>query len=111
MYASIEHVSAQSGDREQLSRSLARVLENSASTILTSANGTWIDRVEEHALRIAKPQAVGGGIYAACGEIFSATPLLGIIATLLQGKSSHFTALCSDWTGCASAVTIRLFEE
>jgi hypothetical protein len=72
--------------------------------VIASANATWIDRVEQHALRdanILNP-------YPACGEVFSASPLLGIIATLLAGDASHVTSLCSDWTGCASTVTLRV---
>jgi hypothetical protein len=63
--------------------------------------------VEQRALQVAKPPAVVESVYAACGEVFSATPLLGIIATLLNDDSSHFTSLCSDWSGCAAAVTFR----
>ncbi|MBC8106906.1 MAG: hypothetical protein H7Z14_09980 [Anaerolineae bacterium] len=122
-YASIESASSVSGDREQLPRTLMKLLEHPAPHILCSANATWIDRVELKALGSAKPpldfardrQAAVGSFYDACGEVFSATPLLGIVATLLSPGSvlrgepkSRFTTLCSDWTGGASAVTLRL---
>ncbi|CAN5432925.1 hypothetical protein BH09PLA1_BH09PLA1_12570 [soil metagenome] len=106
VYGSIGHVSSQSGDREQLPRTLRRVLENAAIQILSSANGTWLDRAEQRAIKAANPQAQIASVYDACGEIFSATPLLGIVATLLNREASHFTALCTDWSGCSTAVTV-----
>jgi acetyl-CoA acetyltransferase len=107
VYATIERALSQFGDREELPRSIARVLDGSASTILPSANATWIDRAESHAIQSARQPMQIEGFYAATGEVFSATPLLGIIATLLRGQRREFTSLCSDWSGCASAVTLR----
>lgn len=107
VYATIERATSHSGDREQLPRTVAKALEGSAALILNSANATWIDRAEQKALGNAKSQAATSGIYRACGEIFSVTPLLGIIATLLNGGSPHFTSVCSDWSGSAAAITFR----
>jgi 3-oxoacyl-[acyl-carrier-protein] synthase II len=110
VYAAIEHASSRFGDREQLPRTLANLLEKSAPRILCSANATWIDRAEKRAFESMKLKSTISSIYEATGEAFSATPLLGIIATLLRGGVPRFTAICSDWTGCASAVTLRTLK-
>jgi 3-oxoacyl-[acyl-carrier-protein] synthase II len=105
--ATIDGAASQSGDREELPRTLVRVLADSAPTILSSANATWLDRAESVAVRTAKPQAAVRSVYGATGEIYSASALLAIVATLLKRKPGQFTSLCADWTGCASAVTFR----
>jgi hypothetical protein len=104
---------------------------------MCSANRTWIDRVETRALARATPDATIGTIYNACGEVFSATPLLGIAAVLLgrrlppmaqsaklsglagemlrQADGSQpidrFSVLCSDWNGVATAATLTAIGE
>src|SRR5699024_10186126 len=51
-YARIERAHSQSGGRPQLGRTLSRLLEQvpPAKDVISSANGTWIDRVEARAL-------------------------------------------------------------
>jgi 3-oxoacyl-(acyl-carrier-protein) synthase len=107
IYATVEHGTSQSGDREELPRTITRVLAGAASRVLSSANATWIDRAESVALRTANAQAAIDSCYGATGEVYSATALLAIVATLLKRETSYFTSLCSDWSGCASTVTCR----
>jgi len=82
--------------------------------VMTSANGTWIDRMEEIAMKRA-----GLRRYAALcpriAETFSAGPLAAAAAVLLsrefpgQGQRvTKFAALASDFTGLMSAVSISL---
>ncbi len=52
---------------------------------LVSANGTWIDRIESHALQ-AVPQALIGAAYGHLAETFSVSPLAGLASWLLHGR-------------------------
>lgn len=99
--------------------------------VISSANGTWLDRVEALALRIASSyHSMQPAVSAAAPrlhETFSAGPLLGIAATLLsretlglegggldsidglraatQGEPvKRFGVVCSDYNGSSSAV-------
>jgi len=89
----------------------------SANHILSSANGTWVDRAELAGIRRASPDAIVGTTYGKLAEYFSASPLLGIAATLLSGvlpnspsgsvaKFDRFAALCTDYTGWVSGISL-----
>jgi 3-oxoacyl-[acyl-carrier-protein] synthase II len=99
--------------------------------VITSANGTRVDRTELAALRLACPGATVSSMYGHVAESFSVTPLLGIAATLLSGRlpalrggaidrttglaaatgaetPDSVVALCSDYTGHVSALRVGL---
>ncbi|MGB7159701.1 MAG: hypothetical protein WBD40_16660, partial [Tepidisphaeraceae bacterium] len=100
---------------------------------LSSANGTWIDRVEMIALSRRAAHTSVGSAYDACGEAFSASPLLAIAATLVTGELptlreppasadatfrwarrgevvDRFTSLCTDWNGGAASANLAMME-
>ncbi len=58
----------------------------SPKQVISSANGTWIDRAELAALRRSCPGATITSIHGHIAESFSAGPLLALAATLLSGK-------------------------
>jgi 3-oxoacyl-[acyl-carrier-protein] synthase II len=106
----------------------ARVLAELSSPrfVLTSGCDTWVDRAELAALRRAVPGATVSTLYGHAAEHFSASPLLAIASVLLTARmprmlwpappSLHsaggderpdsFAALCTDFTGCVSGVTL-----
>ena len=79
------------GERRQeiaLAEQVLRELGNPAS-VITSANGTWIDRVEAAALRqVARSGAkpVVTSLYGYIAETFSVGPLAAVAAVLLTGR-------------------------
>jgi 3-oxoacyl-[acyl-carrier-protein] synthase II len=96
------------------------------TNVLSSACGTWIDRIESAAMRRAGVQSVST-IYGHVAETFSASPLMGIAAALLSKKfppflgsaPEHFNAapakglesfasICTDFTGSVTGVRISL---
>jgi 3-oxoacyl-[acyl-carrier-protein] synthase II len=109
----------------------ARVLAelSDPETVMSSANGTWIDRVEAGALResakrtgrAAKVSSLSGHI----AECFSAGPIAAIAAVLLGGrlppmlgtalatteKTREFAALATDYNGSISGVNIGVHLE
>jgi 3-oxoacyl-[acyl-carrier-protein] synthase II len=134
-YASITNAFASNGNGPavgMLPRAVASVLASArgASHVICSANATWIDRVETAALGRMSNAPTVGGVYDVCGELFSATPLVGIAAALLTGrlpalspvepiaglrmatrsdaKVGSFLSVCSDWVGAAAAVEFDL---
>ncbi len=105
--------------------------------VLTSANATWLDRMELLAVRqaarmAASPSAVTlSSLYGHVGECFSATPVLGITALVLTGRLPalrastfpqtsllkpawvaepliHAAVLASDYHGMTTGITLRL---
>jgi 3-oxoacyl-[acyl-carrier-protein] synthase II len=97
--------------------------------VLSSANGTWVDRAELAAIRQSCPGATVGAIYGHAPEAFSATPLLAISAAILTGKMPRlhgdglaavggvvaatgnetidsFAALSTDYCGVVSGVRV-----
>jgi len=121
-YAKIDQAIAASGEPSALPRTLATLLEQSPAcpAVLSSANATWLDRAERAACSNVLPGALIGTGYHAFGELFSATPLANLAATLLTGQvptvppspmreaiPDRFAVLCSDWTGCAVAAWFR----
>jgi 3-oxoacyl-[acyl-carrier-protein] synthase II len=66
-----------------------RVLERlgAARHVLTSANGTWVDRAELAAVRrCGAGGAVVGSVYGHAPEAFSAGPLVGLAGAALAGR-------------------------
>jgi 3-oxoacyl-[acyl-carrier-protein] synthase II len=88
---------------------IASALRTLASTapVVGSANGTWIDRAEALALRRARLTHLAPSLNPRIGETFSAGPLLNIAFTLATQTPAAFTALCTDYTGAASAIAIE----
>jgi 3-oxoacyl-[acyl-carrier-protein] synthase II len=98
--------------------------------VISSANGTWIDRAELAALRRACDAATVSSIYGHTAESFSATPLLGLAGALLSGKMMRLrgggetlagtrpatgaepvdsvVSLCTDYSGLVSGVKIAV---
>lgn len=108
--------------------STMRVLQQlgEPTSVLTSANGTWIDRAEAAAIRQVCPEAIVSSVYGHVAESFSAASLLSVAATLLGGalpktfdsardlkcsngadRVSRFAAICTDFTGGVSGVSIE----
>jgi 3-oxoacyl-[acyl-carrier-protein] synthase II len=118
------------GDPSAAARNVLTQLQ-SPRNVISSANGTRIDRAELAALRRACPGATVSSIYGHVAESFSVTPLLAIAATLLSGRlpalrgaaldpasglipatgietPDSVVTLCSDYTGQTSALRIGL---
>jgi 3-oxoacyl-[acyl-carrier-protein] synthase II len=95
--------------------------------VISSANGTWVDRAELAGIRRACPGAVVTSAYGHAAETFSTGPLLGIAGTLLSGKMlrlrgdglsgvdgvspatgderpESFVSLCTDYAGSVTGV-------
>lgn len=93
----------------RLIRHMLGKLEN-PSAILTSANGTWIDRAERMR-RICNASSP----YRIAGECFSVLPLVGIAAAMLCGSLPDGTplppgklgALATDYSGLAAGICIE----
>lgn len=132
--AAASTATARRADIPAMAQMLAKL--GPVDAILTSANGTWIDRAEaaaiKRAMASAAPTAPAPVISSMCGhiaEIFSVTALAGIAAVLLNGylpallagspeniaplrpadgreSLAAFTALCTGFTGTATALRI-----
>jgi len=83
------------GEARQDVAAAERVLRDLGSPrfVVSSANGTWIDRVEAAALRhvageapASKSRAVVSSIYGYVAETFSTCPLAALAAVLLTGR-------------------------
>jgi 3-oxoacyl-[acyl-carrier-protein] synthase II len=80
--------------------------------VFSSANGTWIDRVEAAAIAKSKPALGVHSLYGPVPETFSAGPLLAIAAALTPraadngSAGSPFGVLCTDYTGVVSGAAI-----
>jgi 3-oxoacyl-[acyl-carrier-protein] synthase II len=118
------------GDRVAACRQVLEQLD-SPRHVISSANGTWVDRVELAALRRCCKGAVVSSVYGHVAESFSVGPLIALGATLLSGKMiplrgdglsaqsdvipatggeqpSSVVALCTDYAGPVSALRIGL---
>jgi 3-oxoacyl-[acyl-carrier-protein] synthase II len=110
----------------------ARVLHElgDPAAVLTTANGTWIDRVEGAAAKMSarsRGKGDGANLSTLCGyfaETFSVTPLLGVAAILLGRRlpqmfgptaadadvsndiPSGAAVLCPDYTGTVCGVLV-----
>jgi len=125
--ASVRGYAARSAPPREMVRAVDQVLGELADpqTILSSANGTWLDQMEAGAAgrsgrrRGRDPAVFSPGKYWA--ECFSAGPLLAIAATLLCGglpgcsgpsdpvsaSAEDFAALASDYNGLAAGMWIQ----
>lgn len=116
--------------------SVMRVLRDlgQPGAVISSANGTWIDRAEAAALRhggsSAGNAATVSSIYGHLAETFSAGPLAAIAAVLLTGRipalfgagvsglrtagameeTRSFGVLCTDYTGLVSGCRVGVGE-
>ncbi len=103
--------------------------------IMSSANGTWIDRVEAAGIRAmnpsSAPEPVVSALYGHFAECFSVGPLASIAAVLLAGrlpilfgqglsqksdevmmdrKLGSFGVLCTDYAALISGARISVME-
>lgn len=86
-----------------------QVLEhlNSRHTILTSHNHTWLDRAETLAVHSINGATLHDPLHTRAGDLFSAGPLLSIVAAIAENNLSEWTSLCTDFTGKSIAVRIE----
>jgi 3-oxoacyl-[acyl-carrier-protein] synthase II len=118
---------AGSGEIAHLSAVAGRVLAelSDPSMIVSSANGTWLDRVEAAGLRLsARRTGQPAAVSSLCGhvaECFSAGPLAAIAAVLLSGglprmfssaaapagAANDFAALACDYNGLVAGVRVQ----
>ena len=124
---------AGAGDRAQQGNAADRVLRKlgEAPTIFSSANGTWLDQIEQQAILAA---SVRGGQRAVAtlsrhfAECFSAGPLAAIAAALLKsplplryihhdpvstdkaynGKPDRVVALATDYSGLVAGISVKV---
>jgi hypothetical protein len=106
------------------------------AAVVSSANGTWVDRVEAAGLRLADRRAgrraAVSSLYGHVPECFSAGPLAAVAAVLLtghlpvlfgpgprgdgpsaagaDGPPRAFGVLCTDYAGTISGVRVGLAE-
>jgi hypothetical protein len=99
--------------------------------VISSANGTWVDRAELAAIRRESAGAVVSSPYGLAPETFSCGPLIGIAGTLLTRRMiplagggladvkdvsaatggdavDSVVALCTDYTGAVSGIRVGL---
>ena len=136
---SVERCASAASFRERRDEveSAARILRDLGhpATVVSSANGTWIDRAEAAALRLGGRQGaippVVSSIYGHIAETFSAGPLAAIAAVLLTGhlpalfgpgaaglrgatggsdRPASFAVLCTDYTGLVSGCRVATTE-
>lgn len=103
---------ASSNSPLHLSIAIGDVLNEIGSSplLFTSSNATWINRAEQSAIQRHCPAATLKNMYRYIAETFSVGPLAGIASILLQahqGAEKSFSALCSDYSGCAAASMIE----
>jgi 3-oxoacyl-[acyl-carrier-protein] synthase II len=117
-------------DRVEACREVLQQL-GSPKHVISSANGTWIDRTELAALRRCCAGAVVSSVYGHLAESFSVGPLLSLAGTLLSGRMiglrgggladvaglsaargteapESVVALCTDYKGLVSGVRVGL---
>jgi 3-oxoacyl-[acyl-carrier-protein] synthase II len=110
-YVSVGGALADDGQRAHMagfraaSAALAGAYECGA--VLTSENGTWIDRAEAVAVRRVRPQATLDSLHERLGDLYSAAPLLSIVRAITLAKWPSAAALCTDFSGTASAISLR----
>jgi 3-oxoacyl-[acyl-carrier-protein] synthase II len=98
------------GNSARAAQSVIRQL-GSASLLIGSSNGTWIDRAESASIRHA-PSIKFWSPYGSVAECYSVTPLAGLSAALLAGELPQFAAgrsnvIASDYAGAVSGVAVE----
>jgi 3-oxoacyl-[acyl-carrier-protein] synthase II len=95
----------------RLPRAVARALARlgTPARIIGSSNGTWLDRAEAIGIRsCGRSDVMETSATAIFGELFAATPLVGIAQSLVaQTDPEGFTSLCTDWNGSVTAMNIH----
>jgi len=85
-----------------------RVALGTVQTLVSSANGTWIDRVESGALRwLGEDRTAVSRPYGRVAECYSALPLAGLAAVLLnEAMPTTAGVIAMDYTGVAAGVRV-----
>jgi 3-oxoacyl-[acyl-carrier-protein] synthase II len=127
----VEAAAARRGAPAAAAQSAAHVLDalDGPAHVLSSANGTWIDRAEAAAIGRCTDVRTVSAIYGHIAETYSASPLAAVAAVLLSGKPPRllggawegpsksatgdqtvdsFASICTDFTGCVSGVRFRV---
>lgn len=101
-----------------------------SDAVISSANHTWIDRLESAALARSAPGAAVSAMYGHFPELFSVGPLAALAATILRRKlppligrgglpaalrraigdepADAFVVLCTGYTGTAAAARVEI---
>jgi 3-oxoacyl-[acyl-carrier-protein] synthase II len=131
--ARIEATAVHSGDPAKAAQSLESILGalHDPANILSSACGTWVDRAEATAIRRSRGARLVSSIYGHIAETFSASPLAALSSVMLTGRMPRLlgdgwdgsgvvraaageervqsvAALCTDFTGAVSGVSVSL---
>ena len=98
------------GNSARAVQSVVRQL-GSASLLIGSSNGTWIDRAESASLKRGD-SAKFWSPYGCVAECYSVIPLAGLAAALLAGElpqfaASRFNVIASDYAGAVSGVAVE----
>ena len=93
-------------DRAKARESVQTVLTrlDNPTLIFSSANHTWIDDIERNAIAGALPSAAVRTLYGRFPELFSASPLVGVAAGLVEKVS--FGVVCMGYTGTVAGLHI-----
>jgi 3-oxoacyl-[acyl-carrier-protein] synthase II len=86
--------------------------------LITSTNGTWLDRIEAATIR-SLPRVIAGSVDGLLPDLASANSLAGLAATLLTGRvpgSTHpepvveLGVLATDYAGLTSCVGVKILR-
>ncbi len=105
VYGKIVGSASASGSPDRLCDTVTRAMLP-ASTMVNSANHTWLDGFESRAIARHAPDATIRNFYGETGELFSAHALASLAAMLLADEASEFSLLCSDFSGVVSSVKV-----
>jgi 3-oxoacyl-[acyl-carrier-protein] synthase II len=75
--------------------------------VLGSGNGTWIDQAESAAMVTCPSATLKPSRSGRWGDHFAAGPLLDIVMALQERVAGTVAALCTDFTGPASAIVME----
>jgi 3-oxoacyl-[acyl-carrier-protein] synthase II len=73
--------------------------------VLSSGNGTWIDRAEAAAMRHIRASTLTPSLFPRTGDLFAAAALLHIAHTIATAPHQQATALATDLSGIAAALS------
>jgi 3-oxoacyl-[acyl-carrier-protein] synthase II len=86
--------------------------------LITSANGTWLDRIEAATIRTL-PRVITGSVDGLLPDLASANALAGLAATLLTGRVPGCThpepvadvgVLATDYAGMTSCIGLKMLR-